>query len=93
MYHTDAILIIYVNKVPLSNSSIMNVVIGKLHFTYSDYSSEVEDPVCFKVLFYKLYGQHTLLFNNLIKRLFVSKLCVLLSIASIPLFCCSMNMS
>ena len=72
----------------------MNVVIGKLCFTYAgDQSSKVEDPVCFKVLFYKLYGEHTLLFNNLIKRLFVSKLCVLLSIASIPIFCCSMNMS
>lgn len=28
MYNTDAILIIYVSKVALSNSSIMNVVIG-----------------------------------------------------------------
>lgn len=87
MYNTDAIFIIYVNKVLLSNFSVINVVIGKLRFTYSgDQSSKFEDPVCFKVLFYKIYGQHTLLFNNLIKRLFVPKLCVLLSIASIPLF-------
>ena len=71
-YNTDVILIIYVNKVPLSNSTIMNVVMGKLHFSHSgDQPSKVKDPVCFKMLFCKLYGQYVLLYNNLAKRLCV----------------------